>query len=474
MSEEKNENVKTNEKAQEKVEVKDSEKTKETKVENKGNKKTAIIITLVTIIVVALAAVGGYFAYQYMEEKKPIEQEWANTYYNYIKEQKNEAITGTKIQNNSKIGFTNVEGVENPVMFVEYNKEEKPCTDIYYINNGTVKNIIDLGISDVELLYNINSKEYSWYTHKETETTDTYEKVSDLITSKENTNSTEDNTTENTTGKTFTKGEEVSTDTISGDTISIPKFDTEFVETDVDIGKIDYSQDMTDKELKNSITDETNNLKNKDEMLTEEVKNNVTQKVEEVENKQQEMEKAKEEKAKKEEEMKITSANVQEKISEHLKMASMVYLGEVYGVESVYKTNDVTGTVNIPGIDSNVYMTMEVVGLKSIQSLKDRVSACITSSAINKLQSGMKGDYAKYLKEYNGKVYIVRGGIGDGPMIDTKKAKVLSSEGGTSKVQLTDIDGLTGETEAILTLTVEYNNDTQKHMVTDCTVKKLY
>lgn len=463
MSEKKNENVKTNEKAQEKVEVKDSGKTKETKGKNKGNKKTAIIITVVTIIVVALAAVGGYFAYQYMEEKKPIEQEWANTYYNYIKEQKNEETTGTKIQNNSKIGFTNVEGVENPVMFVEYNKEEKTCTDIYYINNGTVKNIIDLGISDVELLYDINSKEYNWYTHKETETTDTYEKVSDLIASKENT-----------TEKTFTKGEEVSTDTVSGDTISIPKFDTEFVEADVDIGKIDYNQDMTDKELKNSITDETNNLKNKDEMLTEEVKNNVTQKVEEVENKQQEMEKAKEEKAKKEEEMKITSANVQDKIGEHLKMASMVYLGEVYGVESVYKTNDVTGTVNIPGVDSNVYMTMEVVGLKSIQSLKDRVSACITSSAITKLQSSMKGDYAKYLKEYNGKVYIVRGGIGDGPMIDTKKAKVLSSEGGTSKVQLTDIDGLTGETEAILTLTVEYNNDTQKHMVTDCTIKKLY
>lgn len=486
MREEKNEDVKIDEKGPEKAEIKDKEENnneKEVKENNKKNKKTVFVIILVIIIVAALAAVGGYFAYQYMEEKKPIEQEWANTYYNYIKEQKNEETSENKIQSNSKIGFANVEEIENPVMFVEYNKEEKKYTDIYYINSGTVKNIINLGIENVELLYDINTKEYNWYTHKETETTDIYEKVSDLITAKENINSTENNeeTAENRTEKdetnkehVFNKGEEVSEDTVSGDKISIPKFDTEFVKTDVDVDKIDYNQEITDKELKESITNETNNLKNKDEIITEEVKNNVTQKVGEVESKQQEMEKAKEEKAKKEEEMKITATNVQTKIGEHLKMASVVYLGATYGVESAYKSNDVTGKVNIPGVDPEVEMTLEVVGLKSIQSLKDQISSCITTSAIAKLQSTMSGDYAKYLKEYNGKVYIVRGGIGAGPFVDVKKAKVLSSEGGTSKVQLTDVNDLTGETEAIITLTVEYNNETEKYMITDCTIKNQY
>ena len=167
MSKEKNEDVKINEKGQEKAEIKGKEKNnneKEVKENNKKNKKTVFLIILVIIIVAALAAVGGYFAYQYMEEKKPIEQEWANTYYNYIKEQKNEETSENKIQSNSKIGFANVEEIENPVMFVEYNKEEKKYTDIYYINSGTVKNIINLGIEDVELLYDINTKEYNWYT----------------------------------------------------------------------------------------------------------------------------------------------------------------------------------------------------------------------------------------------------------------------------------------------------------------------
>ena len=449
---------------------------------SKKNMKKTIIIVLVTVIVVALAAFGGYFAYQHIEDKKPIEQEWANTYYNYIKEQKNEETSENKIQSNSKIGFANVEEVENPVMFVENDNEEKKYTDIYYINSGTVKNIIDLGIADVELLYDINAKEYNWYTHKETETTDIYEKVSDLITAKENINSTENNeeTAENPTEKdktnkeyVFNKGEEVSEDNAFGDTISIAKFDTEFVKTDVDLDKIDYNQEITDKELKESITNETKNLKNKDEIITEEVKNNVTQKVEEVESKQQEFEKAKEEKVKKEE-MKITSANVQTKIGEHLKMASVVYLGATYGVELAYKSNDVTGKVNIPGVDPKMEMTLEVIGLKSIQSLKDQIYSCITTSAINKLQRDMDGDYTKYLKEYNGKVYIVRGGIGGGPVVDIKKVKVLSSEDGISKVQLTDVDDLTGEIEAIITLTVEYNNDTEKYMITDCAIKKQY
>ena len=85
---------------------------------SKSSKKTTIIIALVTIIVIAVAAVGGYFAYEYMDEKKPIEQEWANTYYNYIKEQNNEETGENKIQNNSKIGFVNITEVENPVMIV--------------------------------------------------------------------------------------------------------------------------------------------------------------------------------------------------------------------------------------------------------------------------------------------------------------------------------------------------------------------
>lgn len=446
----------------------------------KKSKGKIIIISIIVLLVIAIAAVGGYFAYQYIEGKKPIEQEWADTYYNYIKSSNEEGILeSSKIQNNSKIGFIDVPEIENPVMIVEYKKEEKTFTDIYYINDVKVNNVIDLNISNVELLYDISAKKYDWYTHTETDTNDTYQKVSTKILG-ENTQTTEETETEKntettkTTEYTFTKGEEISVDTIEGDKMAIPKFDTVFVKTDIEIGKVDYSEEMSNKELKSAIIEGGDKYKTKEEMITEEVKTEVMQKVAEVENKKQEMEIAKEEKAKKEEEkMKITAENVQAKIGEHLKWASLVYLGADYGLPTVYQIKDVTGTVSIPGTDSEYLMTEEIVGLKSIQSLKNQVSTYLSSNAINKLNNSMWGSYTEGLKEYNGKVYIVRGGIGDGPSIDIKKAKVLSSENGISKIQLTDVNVLGDIPEATITLTVEYNKDTGKYLITDVVIKRL-
>ena len=313
---------------------------------SKSSKKITIIIVLVTIIVIAVAAVGGYFAYEYMEEKKPIEQEWANTYYNYIKEQNNEETGENKIQNNSKIGFVNITEVENPVMIVEYKKEEKTYTDIYYINEGTVKNIIDLGISDVELLYNINEKEYNWYTHKETDTSDEYEKVSNRILEATENDETNSNVSKD-EGYTFAKGEEISVDTVDGDKISMPKFDTVFVKTDVEIDKVDYDKEMTDKELKNSITEEAKNYKNKDELITEEVKNEVTNKENESKEK---VNKIEEEKVKKEEQDKKKAEEearkkAEEEAAKGLQVGNYTLkYGTYKGIESQYDVGGVIST----------------------------------------------------------------------------------------------------------------------------------
>ena len=489
-------------------------------------KSKIIIITIIVLVVIVASAIGGYFVYKHTEAQKPIEQGWANTYYNYIKKDSN-----GNIQDNSKLSFIEVENIQEPVMLVEYNKENKTNTDIYYINDGTVKNIIDLGITDVELLYDISNQKYDWYTHKETESSDIYKKVSSQIagetTEPENTventitnnteptnttestntanstepantaestnptaNSTEPantiensnttNTTESTNATetdgeyTFAKGEEITEAKTDGSQISIPKFDTIFVKADTDLDKIDYKKDMEDKELKTAIAEGANKYKTEDEIITDEIKAETAQKVTEVEQKKQEMETAKAEKEKAEEEaMKITVENIQTKIGEHLKYASCVYLGSYYGLPTVYKTNDVTGKVTIPGASEEM-MVYEVVGLKSIQSLKDQMATYMTSEAITKLRKSQFSSYTEGLKEYNGKVYLVRGGIGDGPVVDTKKAKVLSSEKGITKVQLTDIDSLGDIVEATITLTIEYNKETGKYMITDCTINNKY
>ena len=104
-------------------ENKEQEKV-ETKNKPKGHKKTIAIVCII-IIVLIVAVVGGYFAYEYIELKQPIEQEWADTYYQYIKGSDEGETENNKIQNHSKISFIEVEKVEDPVMLVDYEKEGK-------------------------------------------------------------------------------------------------------------------------------------------------------------------------------------------------------------------------------------------------------------------------------------------------------------------------------------------------------------
>ena len=339
---EKNEEVKSAEPIEEtekveKVEKAKSEENKE-KTENtkseegvkKKGKGKIFLIFIIILFVIAIAAGGGYFAYQYIEESKPIEQEWADTYYNYIKgSDEEEASETTKIQNDSKIGFIEVADVEEPVMIVEYEKDDEDVSDVYYINEGKVSNVINLGVGDIELLYDIDKKEYDWYIHTKTDTTDTYTKLSAKILG-------EDENKEEETEYSFEEDEEISVETIDGDTISIPKFDTVFIETDVEIDKVDYNENMTNKELKETIEEGVNKYKTEEEMITEDTKNEVTNKENEITEKQEEMKQAEEEKAKAEEEAR---KKAEEEAKKGLKVGSYTlqygtYISDVAGLDS--------------------------------------------------------------------------------------------------------------------------------------------
>lgn len=324
----------------EKVEKVENAKSKENKektenteseegVKKKGKGKIFLIFIII-LFVIAIAAVGGYFAYQYIEESKPIEQEWADIYYNYIKgsdeEVKNES---TKIQNDSKIGFIEVADVDEPVMIVEYEKDDEDVSDVYYINEGKVSNVINLGEADIELLYDIDKKEYDWYTHTKTDTTDTYTKLSSKILG-------EDENKEEETEYSFEEDEEISVETVDGDTISIPKFDTIFIETNVDIDKVDYNENMTNKELKETIEEGVDKYKTEEEIITEDIKNDVTDKENKVTEKQEEMKQAEEEKKKAEEEAR---KKAEEEAKKGLKVGSHTlqygtYISDVAGMDS--------------------------------------------------------------------------------------------------------------------------------------------
>ena len=335
------------------------------------------------------------------------------------------------------------------------------------------------------MLYSIEKKEYNWYLHNTTETEDKYKTVSNLIKDfkgeMEETKSAE-NEVEKNSNKEYAikKNEEVSVDTVDGNKISISKFDTIFVKTDLKIEKAEYNEDLTDKELKDVVVEGINEYKTESQIITEEIKQKVEDKKLDTTQKQQEMKKAEEEVKKKEEErkkaeaMKITQANVISKVGEHLKYFSGCYLGSDYGINKLYTTVDVTGKVNVPGVDQSYMMTYEIKGLSSKKALQSTFEKYMTTDVISKLKKGTWGDITSYLHDYNGKVYMARGGIGDGPSMNYKKAKVLSSEGDTTKIQLDDINVLGNILEARVTLTIKYNEETSSYKITDFTVKNMY
>ena len=108
-------------------------------------------------------------------------------------------------------------------------------------------------------------------------------------------------------------------------------------------------------------------------------------------------------------------------------------------------------------------MVDEVVGAQSVDNMKKSLQQYMTSDVVNKLASDSNFDYG--FEEYNGKLYWVSGGVGDGDVIDYDKAKVISSDGNTSKVLLENYNSIGNTIRQRITVTVIYEND--KYMITD-------
>ena len=224
---------------------------------------------------------------------------------------------------------------------------------------------------------------------------------------------------------------------------------------------LDFS--AKDKDFKNSIVNAVNGYKTDEEITTDEIKQTVTSKVDSI-NKVVEEQKKQEELAK----VQLTNDNINSRIGENLKWFTASYLGSIYGWRDVIEYKDVTGKVTVPG-EGQYMMTYELVGVKSLNDLKTYLEPYMTADMIAKLSA--RPEFDQYLEEYKGKVYWLSGGVGDGPDIDYDKAKVISSDGTTSKVLLENYDVISNTKQQEITLTVNYQDG--KYMITNYEVKNV-
>lgn len=269
-------------------------KPKETDVESK--KKSPLKIVALVLVLLLVIGVGGFFGYKKYKSSQSVGSDWGDTYYDFILDSK---INNKKVavKDNSKIEFIEVPDVKDPIMVVNYEKESKNYSDIYYINNDEIKNMIDLEPATVEMLYNIADKKYNWYLHTTSEEEEKYTTISSTI--KASNSKKKDTEKEE---YVYKIGEEISAETVDGSKITMSKFDSEFVKVDADVEIIDYNKDLTEKELKESMTTNIEEFKTTEEIIDKEVKEEVKKKEQEVATKKEEMKKAEEEVAKKKEE----------------------------------------------------------------------------------------------------------------------------------------------------------------------------
>ena len=441
-----------------------------------------IVIPIVVVLLLLILASTIFGIVMVLKNKdKSVGSKWGDTYYAYLKEATSEkdlklAEEKYGIMNDMKqaqLQFCEVQENEDPTMIMTYKKNDSQYVNVYQITeDDKVSYIAYKQPTEVEYLYNIEKDEYSWYVHTTETNKDSYSSLKNVVNNmKENSKKSDDsknvNIAELEADYTIEKEKATTTQkTEDGKEITITKFDEIFVKPEVKPNEqIDFDIDMSEKELKNSIKSAVKNYEKESEKITEEIKEEVKKKAEASKEKTKQIKDLK-----KKEDMKITSENLKSKLGDHLKYFSGCYLGGLYGPYKIYKLNDVTGKVNVP--NSKDQMVEEVVGLSSIQQLKDDMKKYMTEDVISRLTKE-RSDITQYMRDYNGKVYIVRGGIGEGNNIDWEKAKFISSEGDTTKVELEDYMSLGDYVEAKITVTLKYDEEKSTYLITDYSIKKL-
>ena len=283
-------------------------------ISKKFSKKIIIICSVLLFLV--LLGIGLFVLYKYRESKKPIEQEWGQTYYMYLKDvnEKNKQ-KDAGLPNNlktSKLNFYEVDAIKDPVMVIDYKNDGNNYSNVYFINNNKVNVMVYNQPSEIELLYNIENKKYDYYSHIKDNDTNRYksiaeqinERLKELEKSKNNNSSDNKQSVEESTEYSFGSDSVDKVVDVNGKEISLNKFDQTFVKTDVVDKGIDYNFKLDEGELKNVITEKIKEYKTTDEKITKSVETSVKKKIEKMESTKKEMETAKEEVAKKEAEEK--------------------------------------------------------------------------------------------------------------------------------------------------------------------------
>ncbi|MBR2833205.1 MAG: hypothetical protein IKE75_02070 [Bacilli bacterium] len=283
-------------------------RTKVTRVEKnqkqkKGNKKKIIIIGLVALFLIVALIIGLLLGNKKEEPKKEkaIKEKWGQIYYEYLKDMKDEdsakeAGLSSKMKDATMV-FYDIDTLNYPVMAIDYELDNKDYANVYFIEDGKVDAIIYNDPTDIELLYNIQNKDYNYYTKSTKDGASTYKSIKDQIRSKLRKSSSNDSVKD----YTFKDDDKDTVKDVNGNEISLTKFEQTFIKVDTDNKGVSYDTDLSKKALEKVVNKSIKKYEKVEKILTSDVKKSIQTREEGIVKKQEEMNKAKEDVTKKEE-----------------------------------------------------------------------------------------------------------------------------------------------------------------------------
>ena len=359
--------------------------------EEKNTKKSkAIIIVVILLIIAILGGIGGYYIYQQHEQNKTVGTAWGDKYHMYLKNavadtqsDKNDVYGMPNNMEDTKIQFIETKENEPPKMAMTYKVDGNEYVNIYYINDDdTIGYMAYKQPSSLQLLYNIELKQYIWYIHivdgnnhsykpvdskVEEQNSTAYESSANVenVTSENVTTNNTNTTTQDTVTKvetdadyTFTE-EEMKSDNkevAEGETPTISKFEDTFVVPEIEDNRtsVDLHSTVEDKVLKEAVKSAVEGYKPEEKIITEEVKTQTEDTVSKLETKKEEIKKAEEEAKRKAEEEAARKAA--EEAAKGLKVGSYTikYGTYVMNENSAYKVViNADGTASVTLSDGN-------------------------------------------------------------------------------------------------------------------------
>ena len=310
----------------------------------KKNKKPIIIVSIIAVIL--LIGIVAAFLLNNKEEKpkkeKNIKEKWGEIYYEYLKDLKDEdnaKEAGLPANmKNAKITFYDINTIKNPVMGISYKIDSKDYTNIYFIDDKKVSAIIYEEPTEIDLLYNIENKDYNYYTNSSNNNTNTYKAIKEVVNAKQNAGTTVKEYT-------FKESDKDTVKDVNGNEISLTKFEQTFIEVETDDNSVSYKTDLTKKALNKVVEKAIKNYETVENILTTNIKKSIETKEEGIVKKKEEMKKASEDVANKEaleKSKKEAEEKAKKEAEEKAKASAGIKVGNYTLKYGTYKGKDAT------------------------------------------------------------------------------------------------------------------------------------